>query len=97
MDVMSAESPVKASMRQVNFWPDPEVREWLDTYVPQQGMTIRGYLLRLVRQDMAKVQDGEVSPTPKASGRKDVARSRSGNPNASLTRQLVPIEEMAVA
>lgn len=92
MDVMSAESPVKASMRQVNFWPDTEVREWLDTYVPQQGMTIRGYLLRLVRQDMAKVQ-GAPEPAPKASGRKDVARSR----NASLTRQLVPIEEMAVA
>lgn len=92
MDVMSADSPVKASMRQVNFWPDAEVREWLDTYVPQQGMTIRGYLLRLVRQDMAKVQ-GEPTPSPKASGRKDVARASRGNQG----RQLVPIEEMAVA
>ena len=95
MDVMSAESPVKASMRQVNFWPDAEVREWLDTYVPQQGMTIRGYLLRLVRQDMAKVQEVDAVPAPKANGRKDSARASRGS--GSPTRRLVPIEEMAGA
>ena len=90
MDVTSAESPVKVNIRQVNFWPDYEIREWLDTYVLQQGMTIRGYLLRLIREDMAKVRGKTETARPKALGRKDVARRAI----ASRGRELVPIEEI---
>lgn len=97
MDITSADSPVEVVLRQVSFRPDSDVRNFLDAYVTTQGYEIKGFIQRLIRDEMKRVNHSIGTPTPKASGRKDVARNRSGNPSSSPTRQLVPIEEMAVA
>ena len=93
MDITSADSPVEVVLRQVSFRPDSDVRGFLDGYVLPQGYEIKGFIQRLIRDEMKRVNEASNAPTPKAHGRKDVARSRSG----SSARQLVPIEEMAVA
>ena len=94
MNVMSAESPVQVTLRQVSFRPDADIRTFLDTYVPQQGYEIKGFIQRLIRDEMVKVQSNSGGNRPKALGRKDVARRVVNRGNE---RELVPIEEMAVA
>lgn len=91
MDITSADSPVEVVLRQVSFRPDADVRRFLDAYVTTQGYEIKGFIQRLIRDEMRRVN--EPTPSPKANGRKDVARASRGNPE----RQLVPMEEMAVA
>jgi hypothetical protein len=91
MDITSADSPVEVVLRQVSFRPDADVRGFLDAYVTTQGYEIKGFIQRLIRDEMKRVS--ESAPAPKVSGRKDVARNRSGGP----ARELVSIEEMAIA
>jgi hypothetical protein len=91
MNVMDACSPVPVTLRQVSFRPDADIRTFLDTYVPQQGYEIKGFIQRLIRDEMTRVQESAGgNARPKASGRKDVARRAI----AGRGRELVPIEDI---
>ena len=93
MNIMSAESPIAVNLRQVSFRPDADVRVFLDSYVATEGYEIKGYIQRLIRAEMGKVQAQSTAARPKAAGRKDIAQ-RASRGNRDSARVLVPIEEM---